>query len=136
MGRGVGCGWECKGAAVGASQSASATFPKSVISVGGRFGYKDQGQTANTQISVMDYGDTQLIFEVVGRPTGPLHGSPLGTIAHLVNEALLTAIPQALLPMDNPLLTFDNIPIISMVLRAYIDKYFYYFFHKKSAFGY
>ena len=28
-----------------ASSTASATFPKSVISVGGRFGYKDQGQT-------------------------------------------------------------------------------------------
>ncbi len=66
-----------------ASHFASATFPKTVISVGGRFGYKDQGQTANTQISVMDYGDTQLIFEVRGLPTGPFHGSKVGNIAHL-----------------------------------------------------
>jgi predicted dehydrogenase len=43
-----------------------ATLPKSVVSVGGRFGYTDQGQTANTQICVYDYGDTQLIFEVRG----------------------------------------------------------------------
>jgi len=35
-----------------------AVWPKSVISLGGRFGYKDQGETANTQIAVFDYGDT------------------------------------------------------------------------------
>ncbi|HVA48714.1 MAG TPA: Gfo/Idh/MocA family oxidoreductase [Pirellulales bacterium] len=46
-----------------------ATFPKSVIGLGGRFGYEDQGQTANTQIAVFDYGDAQLIFEVRGLPT-------------------------------------------------------------------
>lgn len=38
----------------------------SVVSVGGRFGYVDDGQTANTQISLYDYGDCQLIFEVRG----------------------------------------------------------------------
>ncbi len=43
-----------------------ATLPRSVISLGGRFGYKDQGQTANTQIAVFDFGPTQLIFEVRG----------------------------------------------------------------------
>lgn len=43
-----------------------ATLPKSVISLGGRFGYEDQGQTANTQVTVFDYGPTQLIFEVRG----------------------------------------------------------------------
>jgi predicted dehydrogenase len=66
-----------------ASSTASATYPKWVISVGGRFGYKDQGQTANTQIAVMDFGDTQLIFEVRGLPTGPFHGAKVGNIAHL-----------------------------------------------------
>ena len=34
-----------------ASHSASATYPRTVISLGGRFGYRDQGQTANTQIA-------------------------------------------------------------------------------------
>jgi hypothetical protein len=66
-----------------ASSSASAAYPKTVVSVGGRFGYKDQGQTANTQISVMDYGETQLIFEVRGLPARPFHGSMVGNIAHL-----------------------------------------------------
>src|SRR4029079_673900 len=43
-----------------------ATLPKSVVSFGGRIGYKDQGETARTQVAVMDFGDTQLIFEVRG----------------------------------------------------------------------
>jgi predicted dehydrogenase len=43
-----------------------ATLPKSVMCVGGRFGYEDQGQTPNTQVAVFDYGDTKLIFEVRG----------------------------------------------------------------------
>jgi predicted dehydrogenase len=42
------------------------SLPKSVISLGGRFGYVDDGQTANTQLCVFDYGDCQLIFEVRG----------------------------------------------------------------------
>ncbi|HTK74954.1 MAG TPA: Gfo/Idh/MocA family oxidoreductase [Gemmataceae bacterium] len=46
-----------------------ATFPKSVISLGGRIGHKDQGQCASTQLAVMDYGDTKLIFEVRGLPS-------------------------------------------------------------------
>jgi len=44
-------------------------MPKSVVSLGGRFGYIDDGQTANTQISLFDYGDAQLIFEVRGLPS-------------------------------------------------------------------
>ncbi len=48
---------------------AGATLPKSVVSLGGRFGYEDQGQTPNTQLAIYDYGDTQLVFEVRGLPT-------------------------------------------------------------------
>src|SRR5262249_30186783 len=58
-----------------------ATYPKSVLSLGGRFGYIDQGETANTQISVMDFGDTQLIFEVRGLKTGPYMGESIGNMA-------------------------------------------------------
>jgi hypothetical protein len=54
-----------------------------VISLGGRFGYKDQGQTANTQIAVLDFGDTELIFEVRGLPTKEFVGEKVGNIAHL-----------------------------------------------------
>ena len=37
-----------------------------VFSIGGRFGYVDDGETPNTQIVVHDYGDVMLIFEVRG----------------------------------------------------------------------
>ncbi|MFZ5832202.1 MAG: Gfo/Idh/MocA family protein [Planctomycetota bacterium] len=43
-----------------------ATLPKSVICLGGRYGYEDQGQTPNTQLAVFDYGDAYLLFEVRG----------------------------------------------------------------------
>ena len=39
-----------------------------VYSVGGRLGYIDDGETANTQMVVHDYGDALLIFEVRGLP--------------------------------------------------------------------
>jgi predicted dehydrogenase len=61
----------------------SATFPKTVLSLGGRFGYADQGQTANTQITFMDYGDTQLIFEVRGLKSNGFDDEEIGNIAHL-----------------------------------------------------
>jgi hypothetical protein len=53
---------------------------KSVQSVGGRFGYIDDGETANTQICVFDYGDCELIFEVRGLPTTKLLGAGVGNI--------------------------------------------------------
>ena len=59
-----------------------AKLPKSVLSVGGRFGYKDQGETPNTQISVMDFGETQLIFEVRGLPTKKFYDQTVGNILH------------------------------------------------------
>jgi predicted dehydrogenase len=43
--------------------------PRSTISLGGRLGYEDDGETPNTQITVQDYGDVQLIFEVRGLDT-------------------------------------------------------------------
>ncbi|MDX9752702.1 MAG: Gfo/Idh/MocA family oxidoreductase [bacterium] len=46
-----------------------ATWPKSVLTLGGRLGYVDQGETPNTQLVIMDYGETKLIFEVRGLPT-------------------------------------------------------------------
>src|SRR5947208_931857 len=44
-------------------------LPRSVLSFGGRFGYVDDGETANTQLCVFDYGDAELIFEVRGLPS-------------------------------------------------------------------
>jgi len=44
-------------------------LPKQVISIGGRFGYDDDGQTPNTQIAIFDYEPAPIIYEVRGLPT-------------------------------------------------------------------
>ncbi len=41
--------------------------PKSVVSLGGRFGYKDQGETPNTHLTLVDYGEVKLFLEIRGR---------------------------------------------------------------------
>jgi predicted dehydrogenase len=51
-----------------------------VISYGGRLGYEDAGETANTQVVVHDYGDQSLVFEVRGLETGDYKGSKVGVI--------------------------------------------------------
>jgi predicted dehydrogenase len=43
-------------------------LPDKVMSIGGRFGYDDDGQTPNTQIVYYDYGEAPAIFEVRGLP--------------------------------------------------------------------
>lgn len=58
------------------------TLPSSVMTLGGRFGYVDQGTTPNTVVSVFDYGDSQLVFEVRGLPTEKLLGADIGDIAY------------------------------------------------------
>lgn len=70
---------------------AGATLPKSAISLGGRFGYEDQGQTPNTQLAIYDYGDTQLVFEVRGLPTDkfPRAGAGSDNVFHC-EEGLVT----------------------------------------------
>ncbi len=70
-----------------------------VFSVGGRFGYDDDGETPNTQVVVHDYPGAPLIFEVRGLPAGPVvevpadpnaqpqpmdqyHGASIGVVVH------------------------------------------------------
>ena len=59
-----------------------ATLPRSVVSLGGRYGYVDQGETPNTQISIMDFGETLLVFEVRGLKTGKYQGESVGNVLH------------------------------------------------------
>lgn len=61
-----------------------AKLPRTVYSLGGRFGYEDQGETPNTQIAVMEFGDggPKLVFEVRGLDTEPFHGEKVGNILH------------------------------------------------------
>jgi predicted dehydrogenase len=57
-------------------------LPDSVQAVGGRFGYIDQGETPNTLVSVYDWPDARLIFEVRGLDTPPLLGASIGDIVY------------------------------------------------------
>jgi predicted dehydrogenase len=50
------------------------------FSFGGRFGYEDAGETANTQCVVHDYGSKQLVFEVRGLPTESFKEAMVGII--------------------------------------------------------
>ena len=43
-------------------------LPRHTLSVGGRLGYEDDGETPNTQVVVHDYATAPLIFEVRGLP--------------------------------------------------------------------
>lgn len=43
-------------------------LPGCVLSIGGRFGYIDDGQTPNTQLVFLDYKPVPIIFEVRGLP--------------------------------------------------------------------
>ncbi len=60
----------------------NARWPKSVISLGGRFANNDQGQTPNGLVSIFDYGDTQLIFETRGLKSPGYRGQNVGNILH------------------------------------------------------
>ena len=60
-----------------------------VLSIGGRLGYDDDGETANTQIIYHEYAGTPLIFEVRGLParTGEkkmdsFKGASVGVVLH------------------------------------------------------
>ena len=44
------------------------TLPPHVMSLGGRFGYEDDGKTPNTQIIFLDYDPAPILFEVRGLP--------------------------------------------------------------------
>ncbi|MFO0851108.1 MAG: Gfo/Idh/MocA family oxidoreductase [Gemmataceae bacterium] len=58
----------------------NAGLPQTVVSVGGRFGYVDDGETANTQLCLMEYPDAHLMFEVRGLPTDKYKGAAVGNI--------------------------------------------------------
>jgi predicted dehydrogenase len=44
-------------------------LPKRVLSFGGRLGYIDDGETANTQVAILEYDSAPIIFEVQGLPS-------------------------------------------------------------------
>jgi predicted dehydrogenase len=56
------------------------TLPTHIQSSGGRFGYKDDGETPNTQIASYRYDDCLLEFEVRGLPTNDEKGVKVGNL--------------------------------------------------------
>jgi hypothetical protein len=71
-------------------------MPPRVFSVGGRLGYKDDGETPNTLMSFFDYEKAPLIFEVHGLPskTGSkdmdkFMGSQIGVVIQCENGHIL-----------------------------------------------
>ena len=62
----------------------------SVVSLGGRFGYEDDGETANTQMAVFEYpNNAQLIFEVRGLRTGAYRDARIGNVIHCENGIMV-----------------------------------------------
>ena len=52
----------------------------SAIAYGGRLGYEDAGDVANTEVGIFEFGDKTLVFEVRGLETDPLRGAKVGAI--------------------------------------------------------
>jgi len=56
-------------------------LPVQISSTGGRYGYRDQGETPNTQIATFKYADGRmLVFEVRGRATNDEGGARVGNL--------------------------------------------------------
>jgi hypothetical protein len=84
---------------------------RTCLSVGGRFGYVDDGQTANTQVTTFDYGDSELIFEVRGLATDPYRGAAVGNVFHCADGYLVCTTYQraaAYRPNGELIRTFDG----------------------------
>lgn len=60
----------------------NARWPKSVVSFGGRYANNDQGETPNALVTVMDYGETLLIFEERGLKSPKYFGEGVGNTLH------------------------------------------------------
>ena len=56
------------------------TLPTHIVSTGGRYGYKDDGETPNTQVAAFRYDDCLLEFEVRGLATNDEKGIRVGNL--------------------------------------------------------
>ena len=78
-----------------------ADFPRRVVSCGGRLGYDDDGNTPNTQVSLLDYGDQQLIFEVRGLKTEPYMSTSIGVIFQCDDGYLVSSSHNKVVAFDH-----------------------------------
>lgn len=72
----------------------------SVISYGGRFGYVDAGDVANTQVAIHTIGDKTIVFEVRGLDTDPLLKSKIGAIFYGTEGTVITTSYTSAYAMD------------------------------------
>lgn len=52
----------------------------SAIAFGGRLGYEDAGDVANTEVGIFEFGDKTIVFEVRGLKTDPFRGARVGVV--------------------------------------------------------
>ena len=73
------------------------TLPRKVISVGGRFGYKDDGETPNRQIVAFEYtdGGAPIVFEVRGLETAPYQDVKVVVVMHCTDGVLTFSRSEA-----------------------------------------
>ena len=88
-------------------------MPRSVMTVGGRFGYVDDGQTPNTLVSSFDYGKDhpKLIMEVRGLPTKPYHTNGVENVVECEHGFLVSPAYTKAIAYDrdgNILKTFEG----------------------------
>jgi len=100
--------------------------PPSTLSVGGRFGYEDDGETANTQVVVHDYASAPLMFEVRGLPAATdskkmdvLRGASVGVVVQCTDGSLVVGdgAPRAYDPVAERFV--DNAKANALATREY-----------------
>jgi len=67
------------------------SLPERIVAWGGRLGYADDGNTPNTQIALLDYGDQQIVFEVRGLETSAYRGAKIGVVFHCEKGYLVSS---------------------------------------------
>jgi len=78
----------------------------SVMSIGGRFGYIDDGETPNTQIVLLDYKPVSIIFEVRGLPRAK--GDPAMDAYRDIRDGLIVHCENGYLTWSDGGWVYDN----------------------------
>ena len=69
-----------------------------VIAFGGRLGYEDAGDTANTEVGIFEFGDKTIVFEVRGLETPPLLNAHVAAIFYGTEGYVVIASMSAVDP--------------------------------------
>ena len=80
---------------------------RSVISYGGRLGYKDAGETPNTQVCIFDYGGKTIVSETRGLKTEPFHPNYKGGWIFIGTEGIISGT-SLFDPKGNLVRTFEG----------------------------